>query len=297
MSYQQILLVGCEKLDETAREEISTLSAAPVIVVDAASLGEAELQATAHRADALIIGLSVDITAATVAHCQRLRYIGICGTSTRRIDMAAARRRSVTVQPVLDYCNRETAEFVLTHAEMAARGFGPILWRDEPVSLKHRKLGVLGLGAVGLELAQLARAWGLNVAYFSRRRRPEVENSGIVFLQRDQLLSESEILSLHTPAHQMTLGGKDFATLRGDTILVNTCVGPVLDQGGLANWLRAGKGACAFFDAVAGDYLAARELPRLFVSPRAAYRTAEALDTLRRAVVANLRAHLESTCL
>jgi phosphoglycerate dehydrogenase-like enzyme len=291
--FQRIALVDCtSKLTPGAQGRLAALSAAPLVVHDGAPT-EAELIRLIADVDCVVAGLAVDFTSRVFDAAPGLRYLGVCGSALRRVDLDAAAARGVKVTNVVAYCDRETAEFCIAALLQLVRGLAGPLWRAEPASVIGKTLGVLGLGAVGREVARLGHALGMRVLYFSPTRRSALEGDHLHYVSRAALLRESDFLSLHTPNHQVALTAADFDALTPGAVLVNTSVGPVLDGHGLASWLARGRGF-ALFDSVAGAYSPIREHERVVIAERPAYRTSETLAELSRTLVAQLEQFLSA---
>ena len=112
--------------------------------------------------------------------------------------------------------------------------------------LEGKKLGIIGLGAIGTKVAKLAVAFGANVIYYKRNRLSvEEENMlGVEYRSFSDLLSESDIVSIHAPLSEETRGmiGKDeIALMKDGSILINTARAAILDEQAAADALKRGK--------------------------------------------------------
>jgi phosphoglycerate dehydrogenase-like enzyme len=121
-------------------------------------------------------------------------------------------------------------------------------WRkDEPElrELRGKRVGLVGLGHIGGAVARRMRGFECDVAYFIRRRlAPEDEALlGVRFLQFDELLRSSDVVSLHVPLAPSTrglMGQREFGLMQPHAVLINTRRGPVVDQAALRSALRSG---------------------------------------------------------
>jgi glyoxylate reductase len=116
------------------------------------------------------------------------------------------------------------------------------------IGLEGRRLGLVGLGRIGLEVARLASALGMEVAYATRTPRCDVPYEALSL--RD-LLAHADVVSIHTPLTQEThhlIGAPELALMRPTAILVNTARGPVVDEEALADALEAKTIAGAALD-------------------------------------------------
>jgi len=115
-----------------------------------------------------------------------------------------------------------------------------------------KTLGIVGLGAIGAEVARRAQGFGLRLIYFDVVRKPELEEEyGVEFVELDALLQESDIVSLHIPLLPSTrglIGSKELEMMKPTALIVNTSRGPVIDQRTLAEALENGEIAGAALD-------------------------------------------------
>ena len=113
-------------------------------------------------------------------------------------------------------------------------------------------LGIVGLGEIGEAMARRARGFDIRVLYAGRTRKSDAESRlGCSFVPLEELLAESDFVSLHTPLNAETrglMGAKQFALMKRSSILVNTARGGVVDQEALIAALRAGTIAGAALD-------------------------------------------------
>jgi len=118
--------------------------------------------------------------------------------------------------------------------------------------LAGKKLGIIGLGDIGVEVAKRAKCFGMEVLYLKRRRREDLEKElGIVYKPLEELLKESDIVSVHlalTPETKRMIGEKEIALMKKDAYLINTARGEVIDNAALARALRENRIAGAALD-------------------------------------------------
>ena len=138
-------------------------------------------------------------------------------------------------------------------------------WRQwevirETRPLRRMTLGILGLGTIGREVAKRARPFDVRTLYHKRSRLPEEEEEslGVEYRGFDQLLQESDILSLHLPLVEETrglIGRREIALMKEGAILINTARGQLVDEGALAEALEDGRlwGAAVDYEPLAPD--------------------------------------------
>jgi D-3-phosphoglycerate dehydrogenase len=171
--------------------------------------------------------------------------------------------------------------------EVAQRGGGEVA---------GRRVGIVGMGPIGVETAQRFVALGADVAYWSRRERPAGESGGARWLDLDALLAHSQLLVLVValaPQTRGLLSAERLAQLPAGAFVVNAARGGVLDEAALLDALRSGHLAGAALDVYAEEPLPAdsplRGDDRILLSPHAAGATREAQGRLIAAVVDNVR--------
>jgi glyoxylate reductase len=113
------------------------------------------------------------------------------------------------------------------------------------VDLAGRTLGIAGFGRIGRAVARRGGAFGMHVIYSANHRAPQVveEDLGATFVDKDTLLANSDVLSLHLPLSAATrhyLGATELARMKASAFVVNTARGPVIDEEALVGALRSG---------------------------------------------------------
>ena len=174
------------------------------------------------------------------------------------------------------------------HSDMVGGGWGIRL--DRPIHrLKGRTLGVIGVGRIGGAAARRGVGLGMRViGYDKYRPADELREMGVEPVGMEQLLAESDYVTLHTPLNDETrglIGREELAKLQPHVILVNTSRGPVIDQEALIDTMRNRRIAAAALDVFESEPLAAdhelRTLDNVIVTPHMAGYSVEALADLR----------------
>lgn len=117
---------------------------------------------------------------------------------------------------------------------------------EEAMELRGKTLGIIGLGAIGKEVARLARAFGARIIYNKRSRLTvEDENSlGVVYRSFEDVLADSDIVSLHVPLNNETrnmIGDEEIALMKDGSIIINSARAGILDEYAAAQALKRGK--------------------------------------------------------
>jgi C-terminal binding protein len=265
------------------------------------------------------------LSANDLARFPRLRAIVRMGVGYDRIDRAAAALRDVIVCNVPDYGTTEVADHAIALALALRRGLlwhhdqqradPPAPWVAPQLPLLKRfgaqTFGVLGLGRIGTAAALRAKALGFRVAFYDPYRPNGAELAVGVerALSLEELLRQSDVLSLHAPATPETnrmIGAAELALLPQDAVVVNTARGTILDLDALGSALRSGRIAGAGLDVVPVEpptdpvpellrAYRARESwleGRLIVTPHSAYLSPEAHRDIRIKSAETMRAAL-----
>jgi glyoxylate reductase len=240
-----------------------------------------------------------------------LRVVSNLAVGYDNIDVEAATARGVAVCTTPDVLTDTTAEFTLAlifaaarcvvAGDRAAREGDWHTWypmRFLGLDLQGATIGIIGLGRIGLRVAELASAVGMRVLYSDPANRDE----RFTYAQIDDLLREADVVSLHTPLSDAThglLSGERLALMRDDAILVNTARGAIVDTPALLAALEAGR-----FSAVALDVTDPEPLPaghplygfeRVIVTPHIASATVATRRKMASFAVDNLLAVLDGS--
>ncbi|MCW4013857.1 MAG: hydroxyacid dehydrogenase [Candidatus Bathyarchaeota archaeon] len=218
---------------------------------------ENTLALKAGEAHGLITRGSIKITRSLMEQNPRLKAIGVHGIGCDHVDLEAARELGRVV------CNTPDA-LTVTVAEMAmaltlallrnvvsadkavragewSRKYSDLIGAE----LAGKKVGIIGLGRIGEATAHRMQAFGAEIAYWSRTRKPEKEKEyGFQWMTFDELIRWSEIISIHIPATSETMkliSAKHIASMRDGVYIVNTARGKVIDEEALIEALRSGK--------------------------------------------------------
>ena len=280
--------------DEIAREGIELLAAHHE--VDARSgLSEQELIAAVAGVSALIVRSQTQVSAALIAAAPQLEVIGRAGVGVDNIDVDAATRAGVTVvnAPLANTISAAEHAFGLMlalarnipQADAALRAGRWERSRFAGVELAGRTLGIVGLGRVGSEVARRARAFDMRVVavdpFVSRDRASAL---GVELVELDQLLAESDFVTLHTTLYEGTrqmLDAERLARVKPGARIVNTARGELIDEQALLDAVRSGHIAGAAVDVfneepATGSVLITSE--HIVVTPHLGASTAEAQD-------------------
>lgn len=273
-----------------------------------------ELVEIAAGADALLPCHTEKLTAEVIARLpERVKAIANFSVGYDHVDTAAAKARGIVVTNTPDVLSDATAEIamlcMLGAARRATEGLALVQtagWKDWSPGfmvgsqVTGKRFGVLGMGRVGQVAAKRARGFDMAVHYSNRRRLDAAteEALGATFHATvEELLPESDVLSIHCPATPETTGllnAERLALLPQGAIVVNTARGAVIDDEALLAALDSGHLAAAGLDVFNGEptdiHPAYREHPKVFALPHIGSATRETRDAMGFRALDNLDA-------
>jgi len=211
------------------------------------------------------------ITEAVVKACPSLRYVSALGTGYDMIDVKACREAGIEVCNVPGYSTMSVAQHAFTMLlSFAADLDGQCqivrdgMWTGIPgfryqtvrfMELAGKTVGIFGCGDIGKAMAKMCQAFGMQVLA-TRRARTEGEEDGIRYVTPEELLAQSDFVSLHCPLTEQTRGmvNRDFiAGMKDGAVLINTSRGAVLHEADVAEALCSGKLGGAGLDVLAAE--------------------------------------------
>jgi len=253
----------------------------------------------ARDADAIMTNWS-DVPAELIDAATKCRIIARLGIGLDNIDLRHATERGIPVTNVPDYCLIEVAEHTLALLLALARKIGVFHQNaragryDLAAGLPLRRiegqtLGIVGLGQIGRRVAAKAQAIGMKLLATSRSGRHSVP--GLAWADMNELLSQSDFVSLHVPLKDDTrgmIGASELALMKPTAFLINTARGGLVDHNALAKALAEGRLAGAALDVQdrepADLWQPPYSDPRVIVTPHAAFYSSESVEELRRRV-------------
>lgn len=217
---------------------------------------EAELIKRAHGADIIVVS-NIPLKASFFKAVPTLKYLSVAFAGVDHIDMEYCNLNGIVVKNAAGYSTQAVAELTIglmidqlrqiTYLNSITRQGGTrmnFLGRE----ISGKTVGIIGLGAIGQRVARLLQAFGANVITFNRTTK-NIES--VKQVSMDELLKQSDIITIHTPLTADTKGliGKDaFAKMKPSAILINTARGAVVDQNALCEALDRKQIAGASID-------------------------------------------------
>jgi len=265
------------------------------------ALDAASLLAAAEGCDGILCAAGDALDAATIGRLPgSVRVIATFSVGTDHLALDAARARGIRVTNTPDVLSIATAEIAMLLLLMCARRAGEAErllrarewngWAPTQLvgtTLDGKRLGILGMGRIGRELARMARGMGMVIHYRNRTRLPPAEEEGATFhADDDGFLASLDALSMHIPGGDATRGWLDaarIARLPRGAVVVNTGRGTTVDDAALCDALRSGHLRAAGLDVFAGEpaiHEGYHTAPNVTLLPHLGSATGEARDAM-----------------
>ncbi|WP_018263318.1 NAD(P)-dependent oxidoreductase [Methylobacterium sp. WSM2598] len=274
------------------------------------------LRAALADADAVIVRNRTELRGDLLAAAPKLRAVGRLGVGLDNIDLDACRARGIAVYPATGANDGAVAEYVIAAALLLLRGaYGASAavaagaWPRAALmgrEIAGKRLGLVGFGAIARETARRAAALGMALAAFDPHLAAQdpawnPASGPVARLSLDDLLAQSDVLSLHVPLTPETrgmIGAAEIARMRPGSVLINAARGGVVDEAALAAALRAGRLGGAALDVFAAEPVDAaagalfRDVPNLILTPHIAGVTVESNIRVSAVTARAVRRHL-----
>lgn len=249
-----------------------------------------------------------------IAQLKNTKYIGVLATGYNVVDTKAARERGIVVTNIPAYSTDSVAQMVFAHllnvsnhvehyAEETRNGVWSrcpdfCYWNTPLFELAGKTLGIVGLGHIGMKVAQIAQAFGMNVLAYTSKS-PDQLPERIRKTTLDGLLGASDVVSLHCPLTDTTrelMNSASIEKMRDGAILINTGRGPLVNEADVADALVSGKLGAYCADVLSSEPPSASNpligVPNAFITPHVAWATLEARLRLMDIAVCNIKSFL-----
>lgn len=263
-----------------------------------------KLLARVQDADIIMLA-NQPLSAEIINACPKLKMLSVAFTGVDHVALDACRARNILVCNAAGYSTNAVAELTFGLAISVIRNIVPCDARCRKAGTKDglvgfelfgKTFGVVGTGAIGARVAKIAAAFGCKVLAYSRTAKQELVDAGVQYVSLDELLAQSDFVSLHVPLTDATRGlinADAIAKMKQGAVLLNTARGPVVDSVALAEALNAGKLAGAGIDVFEGEPPIAEDHPlcsakNTVLTPHVAFASREALETRADIVFANI---------
>lgn len=298
MKFQKIVLIDPCGLIGEFKDKIYALSIQKPVIYDNVPESNAEIIRRIGDADCVLVSWNTKIDAEVIKACPSVRYIGMCCSlydeESANVNIPQARNQGIVVKGVRDYGDNGTVEFIYAELIALMKGLGKHQWLAEATELTGKTIGIIGMGVLGKMVADIAVPFGMNVVYYSRTRKPDMETDKIRYAELSELLSSSDMITIHVPRNSIVLNEKDFSLLRKNAIFINTSLGQPFEEEAFFNWIGKGTGNYAIFDSAGYSNLKDRlaTYPNIIVFEKSSGFTREAKYRLTEKVWQNMITYL-----
>jgi glyoxylate reductase len=298
-----LLPAGLEPLEERGEVRSGGLDAKPE-----------DVRQLVAGADVLVADPTVPVDAELLdAAGSQLGLVANFAVGHDNVDLGQCQSRGVAVTNTPDVLTNATAELALTLTLAAARllgeaerdlraghwqGWDPAAYRG--LELSGSTVGVVGLGRIGSRYAELLDGFGVELLYTARAPKDrEAERLGAAWAELEQLLRQSDVVSIHAPASAETRHLIDAAAVRrmpAHAVLVNTSRGSLVDLDAVAAALREDRLGAVGLDVYEGEPEVPEAIlgaPRAVLAPHIGSATVKARDAMARTVAENVLAFLD----
>ncbi|MCU0474419.1 MAG: D-2-hydroxyacid dehydrogenase [Bacteroidales bacterium] len=242
-----------------------------------------------------------------------VKYIGVLATGHNVVDTIAAKELGIIVTNIPTYGTSAVAQFTFAlllelchhtgyHSEAVKNGDWTksadfCFWNYPLIELAGKNMGLIGFGRIGQATAKIAQAFGLNVLAFDSYQNPALVNDTCRYVSLDELLENSDIISLHCPLSDSTKGiinKNTISRMKNGVMIINTSRGPLVDEQDLCDALNSGKVSGAAVDVVSAEPIAASnpllKAKNCIITPHIAWAPKESRTRLMKIAVENLAA-------
>lgn len=288
-------IVISEFMDETAVEslrQVAQVDYRPELVDH-----REELLHSLLNASALIVRNRTQVNRELIAQAPRLKVVGRLGVGLDNIDMLLCQEKGISVYPAVGANARAVAEYVIATAFILLRGAymaspqvaageWPRTGLSNGLELAGRTLGLVGFGGIGRLTASLAKALGMKVVAYDpivNAADSVWRETGVGKMSLDELLQNSDVVSLHVPLNEETrhlIDARRIALMKKQAVLINSSRGGIVNEQALVAALQAGKLRGAALDVFEDEPVKAGNnlpvMPNLILTPHIAGLTEEA---------------------
>ena len=274
-------------------------------------------EAAGRIGDAQIVLINkTPISAQLLDQCPNLKLICVEATGYNVVDCQAARQRGVTVCNVPAYSTDAVAQFTFSlllelcnqvghhndfvHAGGWCKCPDFCYWDTPQMELAGKTIGIIGFGRIGRAVAKIATAFNMQVLAYNRSRCAEGEALG-TYVELEELLSQSDIVSLHCPLTEETehlINAQTLSQMKDGAILLNTARGGLVDEKALAEALSQGKLRGAAVDVISAEPMKMGNplltATNCIITPHMAWSPIEARQRIIDCTVANIRGYLNN---
>lgn len=265
----------------------------------------------------IVISNKVKIDKTVMEASPNLKLICVAATGTNNVDMDFAKERGIIVKNAVDYSTFSVTEITFT---LILSLLTQVQYYDQYVKsgryskndifthigrpfweIKDKQIGIIGLGNIGKQVAQVAEGFGMKIAYYSssgKKRHPSYQ-----LMDLDELLATSDIVSIHSPLNERTknlIGYEEIKKMKKEALLINVGRGGIVKEAELVKALDEDLIRGAGFDVFDSEpmnadspFLQIKNKEKILLTPHIAWASLEARTKLMDIVCANIKDFVE----
>lgn len=256
------------------------------------------------------------LTKETLGACPSVKWIGVLATGYNVVDVEAAKDKNIPVCNVPTYGTTAVSQFVFAllmemchhvgdHAKTVAEGDWTncrdfCYWNYPLIELAGKTMGIIGLGKIGQATATIAQAFGMKVLAFDAYKNESLVSETLQYVELDALLANSDVISLHCPLFESTIGiiNKDnIAKMKDGVLIVNTSRGPLIVEEDMRDALNSGKVAGLACDVVSTEPIKMDnpllDAKNVLITPHIAWAPKESRARLMGTAIDNLASYVK----
>ena len=245
----------------------------------------------------------------------RLKYVGVLATGFNIVDVAAAREKGITVTNIPTYGTNAVAQMAIAlllelchhagaHGEAVANGEWETnpdwsFWKYPLIELAGKTIGIIGYGRIGRTVGEIAKALGMKVVAMANTPDLSLEGDMMHYGDLEDVLRESDVISLHCPLTETTSGiiNKDtISRMKDGVMIINNSRGQLIVEEDLSDALNSGKVAGAALDVVSSEPIKPDnpllEAKNCIITPHISWAPKEARTRLMDLALENLKRYL-----
>lgn len=250
-------------------------------------------------ADCVLVSYTTNIDKEVIENCPSIKYIGMCCSlydeKSANVDISCAKEKGITVLGIKDYGDEGVVAYTVSELLRLMHGFGQSQWKVRPSELTNEKVGIIGLGTTGYMVAKALQAFGADIYYYSRTRKPNAEAEDMKYLPLHDLLKTVSILSTNLNKNTVLLYEDEFKAFGHGKILINTTLGPTFSVEALKNWLNNGDNYYLSDGAGIMNCGELRELKNVIVVDKVSGSSYQCTERLSKKVLDNIKNYLSNS--
>lgn len=253
----------------------------------------------------ILVLANIPLSKDVLEECDKLKYIAVAFSGVDHIDLKYCAENNIKVSNARGYSTFAVSELTIgliiaLFRQIPAMDYNTRTMKDRAGGLGHelygKKAGIFGTGLIGSRVALLLKALGCDVMAHSRNPKEELVKAGIRYVSREELLTQSDIVSLHlalTPETTHFIGKEEIMMMKPNSILVNTARGKLVDTQALSVALKMGRIYGAAIDVFDREPPLDEKHPlrfqyRTVLTPHIGYATFESMNRRADIVLSNI---------